>query len=108
MSDVPICEECDIEMHPFATETKHGWVEGWSCDGCGWSFDTTEGDPFGSGLVSTDDPLQPPSYDELRALALSLAEALNDASAYVYSQGLEEKISAALSSPVLARLREGR
>lgn len=39
----PICEECDVEMHPFAYQTAKGWIEGWSCDECGWSFDTSEG-----------------------------------------------------------------
>lgn len=31
----PVCEECDIEMHPFA----FGGTEGWACAGCGWSVD---------------------------------------------------------------------
>jgi predicted Fe-S protein YdhL (DUF1289 family) len=35
----PMCEECDLTMHAFACETKDGWVSGWSCDGCGWSWD---------------------------------------------------------------------
>lgn len=41
----PICEECDIPMHRFGTETKNGYVEGWACQGCGWSFDDEEYEP---------------------------------------------------------------
>lgn len=33
----PMCEECDLPMHPFAADG----YEGWGCDGCGWSFDTS-------------------------------------------------------------------
>jgi hypothetical protein len=36
--DAPMCEECDLEMHPFAFDG----TEGYACMGCGWSFDTTE------------------------------------------------------------------
>lgn len=35
----PICEECDLEMHRFGADTRDGYVEGWACQGCGWSFD---------------------------------------------------------------------
>lgn len=31
----PVCEECDLVMHEFA----HLGIEGWCCDGCGWSWD---------------------------------------------------------------------
>lgn len=36
----PMCEECDIEMNPFSGEEGAEYVEGYGCDGCGWSFDT--------------------------------------------------------------------
>ncbi len=36
--EIPICEECDRSMNPFAFEN----ISGWACDGCGWSFDDEE------------------------------------------------------------------
>jgi len=38
----PICEECGLEMHEFACQAGDEWISGWSCDGCGWSFDNEE------------------------------------------------------------------
>lgn len=40
-----MCEECDIEMHPFA---EVGGESGYACSGCGWSFDneSDSGSPF--------------------------------------------------------------
>jgi len=35
-----MCEECDLPMYPFAVI---GGPAGYSCDGCGWSFDTDDG-----------------------------------------------------------------
>lgn len=37
----PMCEECDEEMHPFASQEGRYFVEGFGCDSCGWSFDTS-------------------------------------------------------------------
>ncbi len=37
----PMCEECDEEMHPFAAQEGRYFVEGFGCDSCGWSFDTS-------------------------------------------------------------------
>lgn len=46
MSANPICEDCDLEMAPFAAQEGDRWVEGYGCIGCGWSFDTnTDDDP---------------------------------------------------------------
>jgi DNA-directed RNA polymerase subunit M/transcription elongation factor TFIIS len=45
----PICEECDIEMYPFAFDG----VEGYVCSGCGWSFDTTEPEELATSEVVT-------------------------------------------------------
>lgn len=39
-SEPPICEECDLPMHPYAGQEGDEYVEGWGCDGCGWSEDT--------------------------------------------------------------------
>lgn len=39
----PMCEECDEEMHPFSAQEQDEHVEGFSCDQCGWSFDTYRG-----------------------------------------------------------------
>ncbi len=36
----PVCEECDQEMHEFDGDGYSGW----SCDGCGWSFDNEDKD----------------------------------------------------------------
>jgi hypothetical protein len=36
----PMCEECDLEMHPFAVSDG---LSGWGCDSCGWSYDETPG-----------------------------------------------------------------
>lgn len=38
-----MCEECDEEMHPFSAQEQDEHVEGFSCDQCGWSFDTYRG-----------------------------------------------------------------
>lgn len=35
----PMCEECDIEMHPFAAQVADRHISGYGCDGCGWSSD---------------------------------------------------------------------
>lgn len=35
--DLPLCDECGIQMHPFAK----GHLEGYGCDDCGWSFDAS-------------------------------------------------------------------
>lgn len=38
---LPMCEECDIPMQPYAGPLGGGRVEaGFSCAGCGWSFTT--------------------------------------------------------------------
>lgn len=34
----PICEECNIEMHPYDDPNKTG-LSGWGCDSCGWGED---------------------------------------------------------------------
>jgi hypothetical protein len=33
-----MCEECDVEMYPFA----RGAISGYACPTCGWSFDESE------------------------------------------------------------------
>ena len=38
----PICEECDIPMHRYGGQEGDRYVEGWGCDGCGWSEDDEE------------------------------------------------------------------
>lgn len=38
---VPICEECDEEMHRYGPALDTGKM-GWSCDQCGWSQDDDE------------------------------------------------------------------
>lgn len=35
-----MCEECNAEMYMFSGEEGDYRVTGYSCDGCGWSFDT--------------------------------------------------------------------
>lgn len=35
----PVCEECDFEMHRYGGMDGDSYVEGWGCDGCGWSED---------------------------------------------------------------------
>lgn len=38
---LPTCEQCGVEMHPFAGQEGDENVSGWGCDLCGWSFDTS-------------------------------------------------------------------
>ena len=43
--EVPICEECNIEMHKFGyTDHDNRLISGWACMGCGWSDDDEEYD----------------------------------------------------------------
>ena len=62
----PMCEECDIEMHPFAFDG----AEGFACGGCGWSFDTSEEDasmPFTESIPAIQEARRQLAEDNRQA-----------------------------------------
>lgn len=39
-AQILICDKCNIEMESYSHRVKDSWVCSWSCNSCGYSFDT--------------------------------------------------------------------